>query len=81
MFKRMEVAETIYKGVVGPSYEKPTISYDNHHGHIRKVGLVSALSKTHFKMGKCAVKHNQRYMDRPRDRSKLTSLIHFPRYS
>ena len=36
MFERMEIAESIYKGVVESSYKKPTRAYANCVGHIRQ---------------------------------------------
>ena len=36
MFERMEFAESIYKGVVEPSYKKPTRAYANRAGHSRQ---------------------------------------------
>ena len=35
MLERMETAESIYEGVVEPSYKKPTRAYANHAGHSR----------------------------------------------
>ena len=35
MFERMEIAESIYEGVVEPSYNKPTQADVNHYGHSR----------------------------------------------
>ena len=39
IFKRMEIAESIYEGVVEPSYKKPTWADANRAGHIsHKIG-------------------------------------------
>ena len=47
MFERMEISESIYEGVVEPSYKKNTRSDANRAGHIsNKIGK-AALSKTH----------------------------------
>ena len=35
MWERMEIAGSIYKGVVEPSYKKPTRVDSNFDGHIR----------------------------------------------
>ena len=43
----------------------------------RKMRGVSALSKNYPRMGKHAFKSKKSYVDFPRDRSELTSLIHF----
>ena len=37
MFERMEIAESIYEGVVKPSYKKPTRAYANRAGNSRKL--------------------------------------------
>ena len=79
MFKCMEVSEYIYQGVVNPSYKKSldlmliilVIA-----GNERSISLV----KTYSHMGKLDGKRNQRYVDLPRDRSKLTCMIHEPRH-
>ena len=36
MFERMEIADSIYEGVVEPSYKKPTRADTNRAGHRRK---------------------------------------------
>ena len=47
MFEHMEIAESIYKGVVEPSYKKPTRVESNHADHSsQKIGEY-ALSLTH----------------------------------
>ena len=35
MFERMEIAESIYKGVVEPSYKNITLLDANHADHVR----------------------------------------------
>ena len=35
MFERTEIAESIYEGVVEPSYKKPTSEESNRAGHSR----------------------------------------------
>ena len=39
MFERMEISESIYEGVVEPSYKKPTVADANRDGYRRqKIG-------------------------------------------
>ena len=47
MFVRMEISEYIYKGVVEPSYKKPTRSDVNRYGHSRHKRGEDASSWTH----------------------------------
>ena len=46
MFERMEIAESIYKGVVEPSYKKPTREDSNRSGHRRQKRVEAASSWT-----------------------------------
>ena len=79
MFECMDIAKNISEGVVEPSYKKSldlmliilVIA-----GNERIISLV----KTYSHMGKLDGKRNQRYVDLPRDRSKLTCMIHEPRH-
>ena len=75
IFQRIEISESIYDGVVEPSYEKPNGEYVNHDRISRKMIEESASSNTHSNMGETSVKRRKRYVDPPKDRSKLTCLI------
>ena len=81
IFKCMEIAKTVYEGVVESSHNKTTTSHTNRAGHSRKIRGVTDYSKTYSEKGNHAVKFKQRYVDHPRDRSKLTCLIHVPGHS
>ena len=47
MFERIEIAESIYEGVVEPSYEKTTRTYANRVGHSSRMRGESASSNTY----------------------------------
>ena len=81
IFKLMEITKTVYEGVVEPSHNKTTTSHTNRAGHSRKIRGVTDYSKTYSEKGNHAIKCKQRYVDHPRDRSKLTCLIHVPGHS
>ena len=77
MVEYMDISETIYEGVVETSYQnKTTITYSNCAGFNRKIRVGSAPSKRYSKMYGRSVKGKKRYVDHPRDRSKLTCIIH-----
>ena len=63
MFERMEIAESIYEGVVEISYKKPTGE--------------SALQWNFYEKGESAGKRRKRHVDIPTGKSK-TCLIHGP---
>ena len=80
MFEHMEIAESIYEGVVELSYKKPPRAYSNRAGHSRKkIGEV-ALSWTRPKKSESAGKRRKRHIDILTGKSK-TCLIHGPRHS
>ena len=81
MFKLIEIEESIYGGVIEPSYEKPTGEYSNPAGPSSKMGGESILSNTFPGMSKSAGKNRKRYLDHSKDISKPTCLIHIPGYS
>ena len=72
----MEIAENIYESVVEPSYKKTTRVDSNRDGNSRQMSGVSASSKAYPEVGNHSVNLNQRYIDHPRYRSKLTYLVH-----
>ena len=76
----MEITESIYEGVVEPSYQKPTREHANCADHNRKKRGESASSHTHYGMRENAGKQKKRYVDRPLGESK-TCLIHIPVHS
>ena len=81
MFERTEIAESIYKGVVEPSYKKTTREYANYSGHSRKMRGEADSSNTYSEMSESASKCRKRYTEHPKDRLKTTCLIHVPEYS
>ena len=66
MFERMEVVESIYEGVVEPSYKKPTLVDANRFGHSSYIRGEAALSKTRPATGESADKRRKRYEDFPK---------------
>ena len=62
-------------------FKKNTRADAKRDGHSRKIIGEAALSKTYFDMSKRDGKRKQRYVDHPRDRLKLTYLIHGPGHS
>ena len=80
MFERTEIAESIYKGVVEPSYTKTTREYANCAGNISKMRGESASSHTHSDMSESSRKRRKRYVEHPKDTSKHTCFIHVPDY-
>ena len=81
MFECTETTESIYEGVVEPSYKKPTRSDANHKGHSRKMRGGSTLLTTYSEMSDIYGKCRKRYVDRLKDISKLTCHIHVPGHS
>ena len=73
----MEIAESIYKGVVEPYYKKSTRAYANHAGHSRQKRGEAASSWTHPGKGERTGNHRKGYVDSPTVKSK-TCLIHGP---
>ena len=59
VFECMEIAESIYKGVVEPSYKKPTRSDSDRAGIIRKTREESASSTTYSMMFESTEKHRK----------------------
>ena len=80
MFYRMEIAESIYEGVVEPSYKKPTRADANHAGHSRHKGGEAASSWTPPEKGESAGKCRKRHVDSPTGKSK-SCIIHGPGHS
>ena len=81
MFEHMDIVESIYKGVVEPSYKKNTREDVNHAGHrILKRGE-AASSNTYSDMSERSGKHRKIYIDYPEGNSKPTCLIHGPGHS
>ena len=80
MFERMEISESIYEGVVEPSYKKPTRAYTNLSCHSRQKIIESAYSWTLPEKGESAGKRRKRHVDSPTEKSKIC-LIHGPGHS
>ena len=76
MFKHMDIAESIYKGVVEPSHKKTTRSDANRAGHSRLSRGEAALSNPYSKISESAGKRRKRYVDYLKDKYKPTCLIH-----
>ena len=77
MFERMEIKELIYKGVVEPSYKKPTWVDSNHADQIKNKIGDAASYKTHPATVESSGKRRKRYVDSSKIESK-TCLIHGP---
>ena len=75
MFEQMDISESIYEGVLEPSYKKPTREDTNSAGKSRQNRGESASSQTHSEMGESTGRSIKRYVDRPSGESK-TCLIH-----
>ena len=73
----MEIADSIYKVVVEPSYKKPTRADANRDGHSSKNRGKVDLSWTRPKKGESTDKCRKRYVDSPTEKSKRY-LIHVP---
>ena len=78
MFERMEITESIYKGVVLPYHKIPTREYANHAVHRKKMRGESALSNNYSNMTEISGKCRKRYVDHKKGRYKPTYLIHGP---
>ena len=63
MFECMEISESIYEGLVEPSYKKPTMIDANRADHSRKNIGESASSWTRPEKGESAGKHRKRHVD------------------
>ena len=74
MFERMEISESIYKGVVEPSYKKPTQADANRAGHSRHKRGESSWSCTCPKKGESSGKRRKRHVDSLTGKSK--NLFH-----
>ena len=75
MFERLELAESIYQGVITPSYKKTTWAESNRTGLSRNKKGESTLSNTHPANDERAGKHRKRYVDRSKSASK-NCMIH-----
>ena len=79
MFEHMEISESIYEGVVEPSYLKNTRADSNRAGHSRQNRGESASSCTCSKKVERSGKCRKRHIDSPTGKSKIC-LIHGPIY-
>ena len=80
MFERIKISESIYEGLVEPSYKKSTLADANHAGHrSQKRGEAASLCNISEK-GESAGKCIKRHVDSPTGKSK-TCLIHGPGHS
>ena len=77
MIERMEIAESIYEGVVEPSYKKLTWADANPAGKIRYKRVEFALSWTRLEKGKSAGKRRKQHVDISTGKLK-NCLIHGP---
>ena len=80
MFEPMEIAESIYEGLVETSYKKTTQSDANRAGHSRYKRGEAASSWTRPEKGEINGKRIKRHVDSPLGKSK-TCLIHGPGHS
>ena len=80
MFECMEISESIYEGVVEPSYKKLTRADSNRAGHCRKNRGEAASLCNRPKKGESTDKRRKRHVDTPTGKSK-TCLIHGPGHS
>ena len=78
MFDRMEMAESIYEGVVEPSYKNSTRTDSNRADHSRKIREEATSSNTYSNMSNIAYKRRKMYVDHPKDRSKPTCIVNGP---
>ena len=76
MFERMQISENIYEAVLEPSYKNSTRAGAKCTGRGRQIRGGDTLSKMYSKMGNLTGMRKQKYVDHPRDQSKLTYLIH-----
>ena len=63
MFERMEIAESIYEGVLEISYKQSTRTYANRFANTRKQIGEAALSNTYSKMSESTIKYRKLYVD------------------
>ena len=63
MFERMEIAESIYEGVLEISYKQSTGTYANRFANTRKQIGEAALSNTYSKMSESTIKYRKLYVD------------------
>ena len=63
----MEISESIYEGVVEPSYKTPNMEDSNHAGHRTKIRGEAASSNTYSDMSERARKRRNIYVDNPKD--------------
>ena len=80
MFEHMEIAKSIYEGVVEPYYKNPTRTDGNHAGYSRKKIGEAASSWTLPERGESAGKRRKSHVDSPTGKSK-TCLVHGPGHS
>ena len=80
MFERMEISESIYKGVAEPSYKQTTREDSNRAVHIRHNKGEASSSWTRPEKVESAGKRIKRHVDIPTGKSK-TCLIHVPGHS
>ena len=80
MCEYIEIAESIYEGVVEHSYKKTTHADANPDGHSRKKSGGAASPWSRPENVESAGKRRKRHLDSPTGKSK-TCLIHSPRYS
>ena len=71
MFKHMEISESIYEGVVEPSYKKLTRADANRAGHIRQKRGEPALPWNHQDNGESADKRRKWHVDSLREKLKI----------
>ena len=78
MIESMEIAESIYRGVVEHSYKKPTWEDANRAGNIRHKRAEAASAWTRPEKGESSGKRIKQHLDSSTGKSK-TCLIHGPR--
>ena len=77
MFEHMEITESIYEGVVEPSYKKPTRADAKRAYHRRQKRVEAASSWNCPEKGESAGKRRKLHIDIPMVKSK-TCLVHGP---
>ena len=80
MFEGIEISESIYGGVIQPSYKKPIWTDTNPDGNRRQNRGEDASSKTHPTRGESSGKRQKWYIDHRKIESK-TCLIHGTEHS
>ena len=76
MLERMEISESIYKGVVEPPYKNPTRADSNRSGHVRNKRGEAASSNTRPATGESDVKHQKLYVFLSKSEYKNLSCSH-----